>query len=149
MKKILSIPLTALLVLMGLFIIVAGVTRGMTQITEHHSLVLYTLGSFFLALLLSGLLLPLFAVPDYRKVLRRMLLLLTLGMLMQYIFFGTMWMLLEEGAVGILLSVMLPCYGLLLVMAGFIQHFLSQDEYRPFLYEFFSQLPYAYYRYRI
>lgn len=149
MKKILSISLTALLVLMGLSIIVAGVTRGMTQITEHRSLVLYTLGSYFLVLLLSGLLFPLFAIPEYRKVLRRILLLLSLGMLLQYIFFGTMWIMLEEGAVGILLSVMLPCYGLLLVMAGFTQYFLSRDEYRPFLYEVFSQLPYAYYRYRI
>ncbi len=148
MKKPIAFILTAILVLLGLSLMVAGAMSGKLSAPEYRYFVTYGLGLFCAVLLISALAFPIFSEKEYKKVLRTILLLLTLGMYLQFMFFGIMWMFLGTMAIRILLTILLSLYGLALIMAGVVTHMLAQNNYRPFLYNFFQELPYAYYRYR-
>lgn len=148
MRKSLSIVLSTLLVLMGLVLMVASFWNKTLSADKYRYLVLYGQGIFFLLLLLLIPLFRPFAVEEYRKVMTVMLFLLAVGMLMNFIFFGFMWMVVSQATMAVFIAVFPKLYGLTLILAGSQNYFLCQDEWRPYLYEFYRQLPYAYYRYR-
>lgn len=149
MRKSLSVVLTLSLITTGVALEVMAVTSGMLSRESNRSTTLYALGGCFLALLLLGVVFPLFADNDYKRVVRYALLLLALGMMMIYIFLGFMWMVVGSSAVSVLMKVFLLLYGVALVMAGLFNHFASQGAYRPYIYNMAREFPYLYYRYRI
>jgi len=108
----------------------------------------YIMLGCFLVLAITGAVSARLAEPDYRKVVSTLLYVSGTGLFLMFLFFGLLRILAGDGAMRILLAVMLPLYGLALVMAGAAHHYMSQGDYRPFMYDFFRQLPYLYYRYR-
>jgi len=148
-RKSFSVLLTLSLFAIGATLEVMAVMSGTLSREANRSPTLYTLGGCFLALLLLGVVFPLFAHSDYRRVVRYGLLLLALGMMMIYVFLGFMWMVAGSSAVSVLMKVLLLLYGVALVMAGLFNHFASQGAYRPYIYNMAREFPYLYYRYRI
>lgn len=148
MRKPLAVTCSAFLTAMGAGLLVLSAMSGTLRAEHYRDTVVYCLGGFFLLLLLMATVFPWFAARDYRKVLTVLLSLEAMGMLLLFIFFGIMWMLLGETALGVFLRVLPALYGAGMVTAGVITYLMSREAYRPFMFEFFRQLPYTYYRYR-
>lgn len=148
MKKSLSMMLTALLIVFGLSLLAMGIMYGRFRQEEYRSMMVIILAGEFLVLMLVTVVFSRFVQDDYKPAFLTTLLLLSTGLAMLGAFFGVMWAMFDTSTYGIFIAVMLPCYGLALIMTGVANHFLSQKAYRPYIYDFFRQLPYVYYRYR-
>ncbi|MDY6794134.1 MAG: hypothetical protein SWK76_02450 [Actinomycetota bacterium] len=115
---------------------------------EYRSAVVLTLLDGFTALLAFTLIFGRLADDGYRTVFYTVFMLSSVGLALLAAFFGIMGVMLGDYGYGILLAVMLSCYGLALIMVGTANHFLSQRTYRAYIYDFARQLPHVYYRYR-
>lgn len=149
MRRVPASFMTLLALLTGSAVLAMGVLNGTFQTEEHRAVMVLFLYSGFLTVLGSEMVLARRAEPDYRPVFTWLFGLLGTGLGMLGLFFSVMWLPLSPRAYGICLAVLLPLYGLALIMAAVAHHFLAQRAWRPFLYDFFRQLPYIYWRYRV
>lgn len=148
MRKALAVTLSVLVAGCGLVLAAIAVMSGRLGAERYRAIVLYTLGGVCLLLFALAVLMPLFAQRDYRKVLRVLLFLAGQGVLLLFIFFGFMWMLVSDHAVGVMLAVFLSLYGIALLMLAALNLLLSDRGYRVFMYSLFREVPYVYYRLR-
>lgn len=149
MKRAPATFMTLLALLTGSAVLAMGILNGTFQTEEYRSALVLVLYGGFLAVLGTETVLARRADPDYRQVFAWLFGLLGIGLAMLGLFFSVMWLPLSQRAYGICLAVLLPLYGLALIMAAAAHHFLAQRAWRPFLYDFIRQLPYIYWRYRV
>ncbi len=128
---------------------VMGLWSGTFGQERYRAFVVFFLYGGFAAMLALVMLLGRRAEPDYRPCFSTLFGLLATGLVLQGLFFSVMWMFISQYAYSVCMTVLLGLYGLALVMAGCAHHFLAQRLWRPFLYDFFRQLPYTYWRYRV
>lgn len=149
MRKPIAVILSTLLISVGVTLTLAGFfLPGRLDTALYFDTAIYGMGFIFVLLLLASAVFPWFAVTGYRKVLAILLPLEALGMLCLFVFIGMMRIMLDDAAVHVLLATLPRLYGVGLVAAGVTTYYLSREAYRPFAFEFFKQLPHAYYRYR-
>jgi len=149
MKKKYAIFMSALLIILGSWLMTMGAMYGSLSQEQNRSLVTLTLLTGFAAVLVIGLLLSRFTTKDYRAVFTTAVVLISLGLILLCIFFAFMDMMVSPEVYGILLAVFLILYGLAMVMNGVAHYFLSQRVYRLYFFDFMRSLPQAYRRYRI
>lgn len=148
MKKPFSIMLSVLLAAAGLILIATAVVSGSLEEVGRQGSVQYIIAATFALLLVLALVFPLLAESGYRRLLRGFLTFCAAGMVMILIFLGFMWMLVSDGAVLVMLRVLLPMYGVFLCTGALAAYLLADRAYRVFMFSLARELPYAYYRYR-
>lgn len=149
MKKIPAAMMTVLATLLGLALLGTAMLAVTLSHERYRALVVLTLYGGALCMLVLEALLSRRADPDYRPFFSCLFVLLGVGLVMLGLFFSVMWMFLSSFVYAVLLAVFMGLYGLALLMAAGAHHYLAQRVWRPWLYDFFRQLPYIYWRYRI
>jgi len=149
MKKAYAFVMSALLVVVGSWLIAMGIMQSRFSQESYHSLVSLILLACFAAVLVTGLLFSRLTAQDYRFVFTTAVVLISLGLILLCIFFAFMDMVVSPEVYGILLLVFLALYGLAMIMNGVAHYFLSQRVYRLYFFDFMRSLPHAYRRYRI
>ena len=149
MKRFPASVMTVVALFLGISLMVMGFRSGTFGREEYRAFTVFFLYAGFASMLALVLLLGRRADPDYRPFFSSLFGLLATGLVLQGIFFSVMWIFLGQRVYEICMTVLLGLYGLALVMAGAAHHLLAQRLWRPFLYDFFRQLPHIYWRYRI
>jgi hypothetical protein len=137
-----------LLALGGIALIAMGALSGRLGSDSSHFLVFVALVGTCLVIAVSGSAAWRGADDDYRKALGTGAFLTCSGLAALAIFFGMMNAMLSRYIWGVLLAVMLPLYGIAMLMAAWANFVLSQGDYRVFAFDLLRQLPSVYYRYR-
>ncbi|MBN1289611.1 MAG: hypothetical protein JXA49_08255 [Actinobacteria bacterium] len=148
MKRFMSNMLSLFLACLG-FALIAGGLMGFKLGTDQHRAIItygFLVGNW--CMLACAVLFPFAADTEYRKIKRRLLLLLSLLCILYFIYFGVMWTLLGETGMKISVTVLFILLGIAVLFVTIVDYFMGKEAYRPMATEFLSQLPYAYYRYR-
>ena len=148
MRKTYAVMLSLSLIILGSWLIALGILRGAFNHEGFRSILSLTLIGGFALVLVLGLLFSRLAARDYRAVFTTAMLLMSLGLFLLGVFFAFIDILVSPRVYGILLMVFLACYGLMMIMNGVANYFLSQQVYRVYIFDFLRSLPHAYYRYR-
>ncbi len=148
MKRSISIMLTGVLAAAGLALLALAVMSGSLSADDRRFIAVATLLACTCAVAVAGAIAARSAEDDYRGTVKTAAILLTSGLLCLTTFFGVIGSIVSRSAWGILLVVMLTCYGITLLMVAGANTVFSQKDYRTFYFDFARQLPSLYYRYR-
>lgn len=148
MKRVLSNSLDLFLALAGLALTAGGIMGFKLGADQYRGAITYGFLAGSLFMLACALLLPLAADRDYRKIKRKLLLLLSLLFILYFVYFGIMWTLLGEMGMKISVTVLFILLAIAVIFLAIVDYILGKQAYRPMALDFFAQLPYAYYRYR-
>jgi hypothetical protein len=149
MKKSLASIMTVLSTALGLALLAMGLMSVTLSQESYRPLLVLTFYGGALAMLGLEALLARRADSDYRQLFFYFFGLAGIGLVLLGLFFSVMWIFLSPRVYAIFLAVLPSCYGLALILAASAHHYLAQRDWRPYLYDFFRQLPYVYWRYRI
>ncbi|MBN1288856.1 MAG: hypothetical protein JXA49_04375 [Actinobacteria bacterium] len=148
MKRIISNTLSIAFALLGIALVAGGFMGFRLGIDQNRAVVTYgfLVGNWFM--LACAVLFPFAADREYRKIKRRLLLLLSLLSILYFIYFGVMWTLLGETGMQVSITILFMLLGIAVLFLAAVDYIMGKEAYRPMTIDFFKQLPYAYFRYR-
>jgi hypothetical protein len=149
MRRSTALILSGFTILLGLSLMVMGIMHDRFSMELYSPVIVITLAWVFVTFLLISCVVSRFVEDDYEPVFATMFMMLSIMALMIGAFFSYIWLMVSAYTYNVLIEVMLICYGLAVMMVGIANHLLSQQAYRPFIYDFFQELPHIYQRYRI
>ena len=149
MRRSSALILSGFTILLGLSLMVMGIMQDRFNIEMYSPVVVITLAWVFVAFLLISCVMSRFVQDDYEPVFVTLFMILSIISLMLGAFLSYIWLMVSAYAYNLMLEVLLIFYGLAVIMVGIANYLLSQQDSRPFIYDFFQELPHIYHRYRI
>jgi hypothetical protein len=141
--------LSGFTILLGLSLLVMGIIQDRFSTELYSPVIVITLAWVFVAFLIISCVISRFVEDDYEPVFATLFMILSIMSLMLGAFFSYIWLMVSAYAYNLLIEVLLICYGLAVIMVGVANYLLSRRDSRPFIYDFFQELPHIYQRYRI
>ena len=133
--------LSGFTILLGLSLMVMGIIQDRFNAEMYSPVIVITLAWVFVVFLLISCVMSRFVQDDYEPVFATLFMMLSIMSLMLGAFFSYIWLMVSAYTYNVLLEVLLICYGLAVIMVGIANYLLSQQDYRPFIYDFFQEPP--------
>ena len=149
MRRSSALILSGFTILLGLSLMLMGIIQDRLDAEMYSPVIVITLAWVFFLFLLISCVMSRLVEDDYEPVFSTLFMMLSIMSLMLGAFFSYIWLMVSAYTYNVLLEVLLVCYGLAVIMVGIANYLLSQKDYRPFIYDFFQELPHVYKRYRV